>query len=328
MYRIAITVIALGLCAAVDAEELFSKAPLFEIALPPGAPTGAASLREHAVAWHPVRRAYYLIADVVPLENPAHPNTYETELYLWKSPDLRVWEFLGLAVPKGTDADAYDAHGVASPAGMAFWEGRLCVPFSARRTPAYRERSIGLAWSGENPEELPWTKTPVPVSDLPGEDDDPALVCEPAGRRLHLYHRTTGPRGYEIVHTVSAAPRELSSWPTAKVVNERPPGVRAQELTGAAIVGGAFQIFVIEQDERVSGIRIAHLNAGAPEGPFVPRNPEHRYLTAPPPNVAYGGHATPIVREEAFVGISWTVFQSGPRYGLRGYAIEQGGGPL
>ncbi len=291
----------------------------YRVALGPDSVVGEASIREHAVTWHPGKQKFYLVADVVPLESSHHPNTYETELYLWSSPDLAVWTFIGLAVPKGKAGD-YDAHGVASPAGMVYARGRLYVPFSARKAERFRQRAIGLAWSGPDPESIPWTKTASPISDLPGEDDDPALMSIPGDDALHLYHRTTGAGGYRIAHSASSSPEDPASWSPATDVTARPAGVRAQELTGAFYQEGAVHLLVIEQGDAVPGIQIAHLISPDPAGTFTEANPASRHLRGQPRRLAVGGHITPVMRENVLCACFWTVPQAAPRYGL-------GGGP-
>jgi len=294
----------------------YDTAKTIAVELPAGAPTGEASIREHAIAWHPAKRKYYLVADVVPLNNPHHPNTYDTDLHLWSSFDLAAWTYHGVAVPKGIPGKTYDGHGVASPTAMTFFEGKLYVAFSARKTATFSGRGIGLAWSGDDPERLPWTKTPQAISDLPGEDDDSGLVAIPGDDRLHLYHRTT--RDYRIVHTASRTPEDPGSWPPAKDVTQRPEGVRAQELTGAVWADGAVHLFIIEHFEK-GPMRIAHVQSRNPGAMFEPVDPQRRYVEPQPRNLAYGGHLTPVVRDGRFVAFFWTVFQSGKRYGLLGH---------
>ena len=297
----------------------------FHLELTADSPMGAASIREHAIAWHPERQKYYLIADVVPLASPHHPNTYNTQLHLWSSPDLKTWQYHGVAVEKGRAGHSYYGYGVASPAGMVYFDKRLLVAFSGRRTPRFDHRSIGLAISGPDPELLPWQTTEKPISDLTGEDDDPALLVLPDGetdgrRRLHLYHRRTGPHGYRIVHTQSSAPEQPESWPPAVAVVPRPDQVRAQELTGAFAWQGKPHLLVIEHLHS-GAIRIAHLVAQSPEGPFHPAVPGRRYLSAneQPRHLAYSGHITPVMREQRLVACFWTVAQQGRRYGLLGH---------
>jgi len=295
----------------------------FHVELTAASPTGESSIREHAIAWHPVKEKYYLVADVVPLDSPHHPNTYNTELHLWSSGALAEWTYHGVAVEKGGAGTSYDGYGVASPAGIAFFRGRLYAPFSARRTSRFEKRSIGLAVSGTDPDELPWAKTNRPVSDFPGEDDDPALLVMPGDDSLHLYHRRTGPGGYRIVHTASKTPTDSDTWPAAQAITPRPQQVRAQELTGVFAANGKVHLLVIEH-LFADGMRIAHLVSDSPDGPFNPTDPNQRYL---PPDaqarqLAYGGHITPVVRDGTPVAFFWTVSQQGRRYGLRGHPVR------
>lgn len=298
----------------------FDHTKKFEIELSAESPIGEASIRENAIAWHPEMKKYYLVADVVPLTNPHHPNTYETEIHLWSSRDLIEWAYHGVAVKKGKLDQSYDAHGVASPAGMAYQNGKLYVPFSARRSSNFAGRGIGLAWSDKNPEKTPWTKTNSAISDLEGEDDDPALLAVPGDQHLHLYHRRTGPGGYRIVHAASKTPEQTTEWSQALPVMPRPDAVRAQELTGVYFVNQKTHLLVIEHLKR-GGIKIAHLVSENPEGPFSSADPKGRYLTAAsqPKKLAYGGHITPLVRTGKCIAFFWTVPQKGKRYGLLGH---------
>ena len=304
-------------CLAVSVVT-FDARTAYRVELTADSPVGEASIREHAIAWHPAKRKWYLVADVIPLAHPRHPNTYDTELHLWSSPDLSSWTYHGLAVPKGTPGNTYDGYGVASPAGMAFANGKLYVPFSARKTAKFTKRGIGLAWSGADPEKLPWTKTPRAISDPPGEDDDAAVLTVPGDNRLHLYHRRTGPGSYRIAHTASASPEDPASWPAAHDATQRPEGVRAQELTGAVYVDGAVHLFIIEHFV-ASPMRIAHLRSARPDALFGPADPAQRYVRRQAQRLAYSGHITPVVRDGRFVAFFWTVHQAGKRYGLLGH---------
>ncbi len=294
----------------------------FGVELAAESPLGEASIREHSIVWHPVQKKYYLIGDVVPLASHHHPNTYDTQLHLWSSADLAQWTYLGVAVEKGRPDHSYDGYGVASPAGMVFSDGRLYVPFSARRTSRFDKRGIGIAVSGPDPEQLPWKKTTTAVSDLPGEDDDPALLVLPDDDAMYLYHRHAGPDGYQIVHTSSKTPLVGDSWPAAQVATPLPPNVRAQELTGVYAANGSIYLLIIEHLV-AGGTRIAHLQSETPAGPFEPVNSQERYLPsdAQPGHLAYSGHISPVLRDGAPVAFSWTVHQSGRRYGVQGHPI-------
>lgn len=146
---------------------------------------------------------------------------------------------------------------------------------------------LALGVTGSDPEAIPWTRTRRAISDLPGEDDDPAVVVVPGDHTLHLYHRTTG--------------------------------VRAQELTGAVWADGCVHLFVIEQGSGVKGIRIAHLRSRDPGAIFAQAHPTERYLIDQPARLESGGHFTPVVRDGKLRAAFWTVRQSGPRYGLQGH---------
>lgn len=292
----------------------------FEVALPADSPMGEASIREHTIVWHPKKKKFYLVADVVSLSNPHHPNTYNTELYLWSSPDLTIWTLHGVAVPRGIPDESYDGYGAASPAGMAYYRGKLWVPFSARKTAKFARRSIGLAWSGDDPEQLPWTKSSAPVSDLEGEDDDPAVVVVDGDDRLHLYHRSTA-GGYKIVHSASATPEQPDSWFKARPVTVRAADVRAQELTGVVCHQGWVHLFIIEH-LNPRGMEIGHFASQDPGALFSYAAPSHRFVKVHPARLAYGGHLSPIINEGELVGLSWTVPQAGKRYGIGGYAAQ------
>ncbi len=302
---------------------MIDRSKVFSVELDEASPMGAASIREHSIVWHPQRKKFYLVADVVPLDSPHHPNTYETELHLWSSGDLRSWQYHGVAVRRGRESGAYDRHGVASPAGVVYFDGRLLVAFSARQTASFGKRSIGLAWSGRVPEELPWTKSSAPISDLQGHDDDPALLTTPGDRRLHLYHRIAGPDGYRIVHAWSKHPRNPASWSTAVPVTPRPASVRAQELTAVYQVGRTVHMMVIEH-LHAGGIKIAHLASPQPDGPFRAGDAERRYVPSrwQPRRLAYSGHISPVTRDGRMIACFWTVFQDGARYGLIGHPLS------
>ncbi len=318
----AISIVLLATPAPLFASPPFrvDKSATFSVELTAASPIGECSIREHCVVWHPVRQRFYLIADVVPLSNPRHPNTYDTQLHLWTSPDLAKWTYRGIAVRKGLPGVSYDGYGVASPAGAAYFKGRIYVPFSARRTAAYDHRSIGLAVSGTDPDTLPWSKTERPVSDLPGEDDDAAVVVVPGDASLHLYHRTTRTGGYRIVHSRSSDPADPAAWSPAHPVTPRPSDVRAQELTSAFVLRGRVHLLVIEH-LRAGGIRIAHLVSEKPTGPFRATDPRQRYVPSEiePPRLAFGGHITPVLKDGNLAAFFWTVRQRGARYGLLGY---------
>lgn len=323
-------VLWMALSSTMTAQDAGTKSPFqfdpvvsYRVEFPASSPVGESSIREHAICWHPVRQKYYLVADVVSLASSHHPNTYDTEIHLWSSETLADWRYHGIAIKKGIPGQAYDAYGTATPAGMVFRSGKLYVPFSARRTPKFDQRGIGLAWSEENPEQLPWSKSDRPISDLDGNDDDAALVELPDDDKLHLYHRYAGSDGYRIVHTASAHPQKPGSWPSAQPITSRPETVRAQELSAAFAIDGTIHLLVIEH-LKSGGVKIAHLSSVEADGPFLPADPANRYLPpeSQPANLAYSGMITPVVRENQLEALFWTVHQRGDRYGLLGHPAQ------
>jgi len=298
----------------------FDPSKTFRVELAADSPIGEASIREHAIAWHPVKRKFYLVADVVPLSKGHHPNTYDTDIHLWSSADLESWTYHGVAIEKGKPGESFDGYGVATPVAMVFRDGELLAPFSARKTKSFGRRSIGLAWSGSDPEKVPWTKSSGPISDLDGNDDDCALLTLPGDNRVHLFHRIDGP--YRIVHTSSATPKQIDSWPKAVPVTPRPDDVRAQELTGMFSTNGTMRMLVIEH-LHAGGMKIADLQSRTPGGPFTASDRRNRYLPtdSQPTDLAYSGMVTPVVRDGQVVAFFWCTFQKGKRYGLLGHPI-------
>lgn len=291
-----------------------------QVQLTKDSPIGEASIREHTIVWHPLNKKYYLLADVVPLKSKHHPNTYESEIHLFSSGDLSDWNYHGVAIAKGEVEGAHDRHGVASPVAATLVDGVIYCPYSARKTKTFTQRSVGLAYSSSDPEKIPWNKTSRPISDLPGEDDDVAIISEEDGARFHLYHRIAGPEGYQIVHSESKNPLKESSWSKGVPVSERPETVRAQELTGAMLLDGRYHLFIIEHLYK-GGVKIAHLVSHNPAGPFSAFQKNQRYLNPndQPKRIVYSGHISPIVKDGKMDAWFWTAHQQGKRYGLLGH---------
>ncbi len=312
-------------CQSLNAEILIqcNFKTKFRVELDKNSKPGESSIREHSIVWHSVKKKYYLLADVIPLSHPLHPNTYQTEIHLWSSMNLSHWKYHGVAVTMGKKRNDFDLYGASTPAGAAFFQGKIFVPYSARRTEKFRKRSIGLAWSSGNPEEIPWKKSSTPISDLEGEDDDPALISLGDNKEIHLYHRIAGPDGYQIVHCQSNQPRASNSWSHAVPAVVRPDTVRAQELTGVVVINKTIHMFVIEHLYK-KGIRIAHLSSKQPEGPFVPIKNQSRYIpkSSQPENIIYSGHITPVSQNGELKAFFWTVKQTGKRYGLLGHPVS------
>jgi|GEM_PF-1853546 len=296
----------------------------FEVQLTKDSVIGEASIREHTIVWHPLKKKYYLLADVIPLKSKYHPNTYESEIHLFSSSHLSDWQYHGIAITKGETEGDHDRHGVASPVSATLKKGIIYCPYSARRTKEFTQRSVGLAYSYSDPEKIPWNKTAQPISDLPGEDDDVAIINDEKGAPFHLYHRNAGPEGYRIVHSESTTPLKESSWAKATPVAERPQTVRAQELTGAILIDGLYHLFVIEHLYK-GGVKIAHLSSHDPAGPFHSFQKNQRYLkpSDQPKRIIYSGHITPVMQDGKISAFFWTAHQQGKRYGLIGHPVLQ-----
>ncbi|QDU06935.1 family 43 glycosylhydrolase [Gimesia aquarii] len=294
----------------------------FQVQLKKGSAIGEASLREHTIVWYPPNKKYYLLADVIPLSSKHHPNTYESEIHLFSSKDLSIWKHHGVAITKGKREGDFDRHGVASPVMATLNNGIIYCPYSARKTETFTQRSVGLAYSSSDPENIPWNKTAQPISDLPGEDDDVAIIKEEKGANFHLYHRSTGPEGYQIVHSESTTPLIESSWPKATPVAKRPQTVRAQELTGVILIDRLYHLLVIEHLYK-GGVKIAHLASHNPAGPFHAFQKNQRYLkpSNQPKRAIYSGHITPVMKDGRISAFFWTAHQQGKRYGLIGHPV-------
>lgn len=323
LFRILVVAVLFQQVLRAELPALCDRTNTFQVSLPEGSITGESSLREHSIVWHPEKKKYYLLADVIPLASDDHPNTYNTEIHLFSSPDLADWRYHGVAIRKGTAADDFDRYGVASPVAATLVDGVIYCPYSARKTRQYTGRSAGLAWSGADPEQIPWNKSGQPVSDLPGEDDDVALISTAGDDRFHLYHRTTGADGYQIVYRASKNPRDKASWSKAIPVAAPPEMVRAQELTGAVFVDGLFHLFIIEHFHKGSA-QIAHVVSQQSAGPFRAFQKNQRYLEPEdqPRNIIYSGHITPVVRQGKWDAFFWTTSQQGKRYGLTGHPVR------
>lgn len=66
------------------------------------------------------------------------------------------------------------------------------------------------------------------------------------------------------------------------------------------------------------------MGQACPAAMFVQANPFRRYLADQPVRLKDGGHFTPVVRDGKLIAASWTVYQSGKRYGLTGCPIRIG----
>ena len=128
LFRILVVAVLFQQVLRAELPALCDRTNTFQVSLPEGSITGESSLREHSIVWHPEKKKYYLLADVIPLASDDHPNTYNTEIHLFSSPDLADWRYHGVAIRKGTAADDFDRYGVASPVAATLVDGVIYCP--------------------------------------------------------------------------------------------------------------------------------------------------------------------------------------------------------
>ena len=168
--------------------------PSFRIAQLPGdpvpLPTDSSSVRQINGLWHD--GSYYVYADVIGWDNPAHPASYGSSIGAYSSPDGRKWKYHGLVV-RGGEKGTWDYGGAATPGAVRF-KDKFYIAYSGRAKKNGRgARYPGLAVS-ESPLG-PFTKIPGPIFAAEGHAgkppcyDDPCLVTRPDGDKLYLYYR-------------------------------------------------------------------------------------------------------------------------------------------
>ena len=161
---------------------------------------GHFSVRQNSCIWF--AGTYYLYADVVPWDNPYHPDTYDTSIHLFTSPDAETWEYEGEIIAKGGEG-TWTSAGVATP-GACVFRGKVYVAYSVRgHADGSGHRFIGISVAddprGPFRELEPLRLIPDDVDYGGGEPtlllDDPQLVgCNddgtgPGDNCLHLYYR-------------------------------------------------------------------------------------------------------------------------------------------
>lgn len=277
------------------------------------------SIRENCVFYYPPNGNYYLLCDIIPDSSPYFPNSYDTEIGLYKSTDLENWTYLGIAIEKGGVGELAE-FGVASCSGAAYFNGKIYAPFSARNNgaPNFNNRSIGLAFTSE-PESLPWSKVSTAILNTSGEDDDPCIMTIPSDDYLHCYWRTTESNLYKIVHSKTKTPEVVSSWSTPNDSTQPINGV-AQELSSCAYFDGRIQMYVMQQGGGQTGT--SHLVSYDADGLFTQAFADNKFFNNID-NIIYNGHITPIVKDYIVLGWTWTVSQNDSgKYGLLGYRVK------
>ena len=89
-------------------------------------PTERFSVRQNSAIW--CDGYYYLYADVIPWDNPYHPDSYDTSIHLFKSANAENWEYHGEVIGKGKPGE-WTANGERRTAnGERRWNsGGVCI---------------------------------------------------------------------------------------------------------------------------------------------------------------------------------------------------------
>lgn len=196
---------------------------------PVAIPTDHFSVRQMSGIWH--EGTYYIYADVVDWNNPCHPNTYDSSIGVFSSPDCEHWRYHGIAVPKGHRGD-WDGGGAASP-GASVFGGRFYVAYSGRENPdGSGHRWMGLAVADDPLG--PFDKLPEPI--VAGErmlDDANLVACRadgdgPGNGLLRLYHRSNavqwkgGKQVYDYKVHLAETTQPAGVWTSGGAVLEEP----------------------------------------------------------------------------------------------------------
>jgi hypothetical protein len=301
----------------------------------------AASIRESCVCWHEGNQKYYMVADVVLLSNPKHPNSFESELYLFSSTNGLDWTLVS-ATPcvekgSGTDGVGMSDFGAGSPTGCCVVDDVIYVAYSSRDDydaplATYANRTVSLAFSTSDPEALPWSKV-GPIADDCDQPDDCGIVY--LDGRYHVYFRARTFASYipgasisdqyadlwEVRHISSTDPTNPASWSEETVVDtiNSGGGTKAGEITSVFVLGGQIHIWNMIRPG-VSGYdrNLSWKTHDGSASPLIAFNPTRQYHDILPFAVYLGGHPTPVILDDQIKAISYTALTSSPRYGRKG----------
>lgn len=136
-----------------------------------------------------INNRYWIYADVIPWNHKYWPDTYDTSIHAFSSPDCNQWTYHGEVV-RHRENTAWDFGGVATP-GALYNNEKIFIFYSGReKTNGKGWRQIGVAIA-DNPagpfkkNDLPAVKSTVPESHL----DDPIPIISEDGRGIDLYYR-------------------------------------------------------------------------------------------------------------------------------------------
>ncbi len=132
---------------------------------------------------------YWIYADVIPWNHKYWPDTYDTSIHAFSSPDCQKWSYHGEAVGH-RENNAWDYGGVATP-GAIYFNNKIYIFYSGReKTNGKGWRQIGMAIA-DHPAG-PFHKNAVPIIAPVNKDshlDDPIPIISENGKCIDLYFR-------------------------------------------------------------------------------------------------------------------------------------------
>ena len=194
-------------------------------------------VRKPAAAF--TRGMYWIYADVVPWDSPHWPNTYDTSIHAFSSPDCRTWHYHGELI-RHRQPGAWDFGGVATP-GAVCLDGCIHVFYSGRTNPdGSGPRHIGMATATDPGGPFVKAEEPVLRSTHAGcHLDDPAPVPSADGDGIDLYFRQADhhrpPPNYSIRLTRSR--NGGKTWSAPVTVLQADERIRAYETVEARRIG-------------------------------------------------------------------------------------------
>ncbi len=204
-------------------------------------PVNRFSVRQTAAIYFAGR--HYAYCDVVPWDNPRHPNSYNTSIHAYSSDDGLHWRYEREVLPKGKPGE-WDHGGVATPSACVAG-GKILLAYSGRqRADGGGERSLGLA-EASHPLS-PFEKKRAPMLKAQGHLDDPQLVTWP-GDDAHvlLYFRwAAGANDYRI--QLAESKDAGKTWSDPVTVLQSHDAIRAMETVDAKWIDGQLILAQIE----------------------------------------------------------------------------------
>ena len=183
---------------------------------------------------------HWLYADVVPWDSPHWPDTYDTSIHAFSSPDCSAWTYHG-EVLRHRVPGSWDFGGVTTPGALLF-DGRVHVFYTGYEKPGRGGvRQIGMAVA-EKPEG-PFVKATEPIISTGHPESHPCdtiPLLSHDRKGIELFYRQADhqlpPPNYRIRKTVSRDAGRTWSPPVDILVADSV--IRAYEAAEAARIGG------------------------------------------------------------------------------------------